>query len=497
MREISFVIILTLLQGYSLQAQKPEAHTDMAWDYLSDYSDEFNTGTLDAAKWNNNVGDWGTWSWEPENAYVKDTVLALQMKHDPHQRGGVNYYFTSGIVQITKKITYGYFEAKIKACQNWPGEAPAFWLYSQGEPTPTEEGGVQYSEIDAVEIFQIVGELKTIEMNLHTRIIKDGELTWIRPGQGYEEMTRNTWEAPWDPRDDYHTYGVMNRKDSIIWYVDGVERGRKANLYWHLPMNVTVSMGLRNPYEKYINGVRTVIETPTSPVGFPTEMYCDYVRVWEAPAQIVVDRDKIAKKEYSPSFPIIFDYAYDAGSGYEIPSDAEGLVLRLQQQDASGAMIKEYKTIDASIAGRVAGESSVTLALPDDILLTSKLPSGHSYVLLAETTSTIGGGTTVTMEEIKDINVTDLVLDVSGEPSTGLAVFPNPATNQLSIRGEIAPDAQFVVYNLLGVEQVRAKLPRQAKNGVSTIDISPLHAGVYLLVVKSSDHSSVIRFAKN
>lgn len=476
-----------------LGAQTPASHPDVLWEFKESHSDEFNTGSLNTDKWNNDVGDWGTWSWEPENAVVKDTVLALQMKHDPHTRGGKDYYFTSGIVRVPEKITYGYFEAKVKACQNWPGAAPAFWLYSQGEPTPTEEGGVQYSEIDAVEIFQIVGELKTIEMNLHARIIKDGELTWIRPGQGYQDITHNSWEAEWDPRDDFHTYGVMNRVDSIIWYVDGVERGRKKNLYWHLPMNVTVSMGLRNPYEKYIDGVRTVVETLESPEGFPTEMYCDYVRSWVAPPQIVADAEGLKAKQFSPTIPIVFDYSYDAGSGFQIPTTASGLILKLQQKNAIGEVLAEYEATDASISGTVAGKSSVTLDLPDDIVLTSDLPEGGYYSLNAEFTNDDEQNNTVLMEEINDIQITDQVLSVQ-DLKTDYQLFPNPSEYDISLVGPFERGTEIVIYDLLGSVLYQSEIHDDIS--AKKIDVSNYPSGLYLCRINARNDSSTLKFEK-
>lgn len=87
------------------------------------------------------------------------------MRQETHSRNGKEFYFKSGIYQSREKVTYGYFEASIKASAKGQGTAPAFWLYSRGEPVPTEEGGVQYCEIDAIEIFQIPNQLKRLEMN--------------------------------------------------------------------------------------------------------------------------------------------------------------------------------------------------------------------------------------------------------------------------------------------------------------------------------------------
>ena len=45
------------------------------WQINPDFSDEFNNATINQTKWNTDVGDWGTWSWEAENAYITENVL--------------------------------------------------------------------------------------------------------------------------------------------------------------------------------------------------------------------------------------------------------------------------------------------------------------------------------------------------------------------------------------------------------------------------------------
>ena len=66
----------------------------------------------------------------------------------------------------------------------------------------------------------------------------------------------------------------------IIWYVDGVEVGRKPNKFWHRPMSVALSLGLRAPYLKWKDN-RLVLDGEVGAGEFPTEMLVDYVRVWE------------------------------------------------------------------------------------------------------------------------------------------------------------------------------------------------------------------------
>jgi beta-glucanase (GH16 family) len=185
--------------------------------------------------------------------------------------------------------TYGYYEARIKGSPLFPGVCPAFWLYSRIEDTLVRPGEVRYSEIDIVEMTQrgdwVEGNERITDHNLHT-ILSNGKAgisgrEWRRPNdERYKESQANEYKAPFDPREDFHTYGCRVTSDTITWYVDGVEVGRKKNDYWHRNMNVALSLGLRAPYARFTKkGLVPVEEQPAS--EFPTSMMVDYVRVWE------------------------------------------------------------------------------------------------------------------------------------------------------------------------------------------------------------------------
>jgi beta-glucanase (GH16 family) len=119
-------------------------------------------------------------------------------------------------------------------------------------------------------------------MNLHLRLAdQKGEVRWLRPNID-PELCANSWIAPWDPRDDFHVYGCHVAKDSITWFIDGKQVAQKPNQYWHLPMNVTLSLGLRHPHIGWVGqDIKPVPQAATSE-GFPTTMEVDYVRVWES-----------------------------------------------------------------------------------------------------------------------------------------------------------------------------------------------------------------------
>ncbi len=484
MKRLNLMLCILVIASVQIFGQQPTSHPTALWELDSEYSDEF-SGTLDQSKWNNNVGDWGTWSWEPENAWVEDTTLVLQMQQKTHTRGGSEYYFNSGIIQNYKTITYGYFEARIKASAKGQGTCPAFWLYSVGQPTPTEEGGVKYSEIDVVEIFQIPNDIKRLEMNLHTRIIEDGVLTWKRPGQGDTELCHNTWLAPWDPRDEYHTYGVLNRVDSIFWYVDGVQRGSKKNYYWHLPMHMTVSMGLRTPYEKYIDGVRTIMPYPDDvpEPGFPTQMYCDYVRMWNTPAYLIADKQKYQESEFHVDSILSFECYWDAGNGYEVLVDEYGgISCTLKEVMINGAIVNEIILVDATGVGNQAGKSTFDFTLAD-LIPTADLPAGHSYVLVPAF-KTSNENTTITIENgIRNITIVDDIsigIPMDQTDKEYIEVYPNPASDKINVRVNNLSDTETLVfiYDITG-SLISSRMLRNDTN--EQIDVSRLSKGLYII----------------
>jgi beta-glucanase (GH16 family) len=70
-------------------------------------------------------------------------------------------------------------------------------------------------------------------------------------------------------------------KDTITWFIDGKEVAKKPNKYWHEPMNITLSLGLRHPHIGWVGQDMQPIPKAATDEGFPTEMEVDWVRVWE------------------------------------------------------------------------------------------------------------------------------------------------------------------------------------------------------------------------
>lgn len=258
-----------------------------AWQLKGAVSDEFNAGEVDVRKWNTAPPSWGPWSWDAKNTFQKDGKLVLQMTHEPHTRkNSPPLFYKSGILRSKMQRTYGYYEVRMKGCSLFPGACPAFWIYSDGKATT---GEVRYCEIDFVELqmnelnreTKVRDSVHEIDMNLHLRLAgKDGNVRWVRPGTD-PALCKNAWTAPWDPREDFHVYGCDVTPETIVWYIDGKEVARKPNQYWHLPMNLTLSLGLRHPHIGWVGMDMKPQPNAATAEGFPTAMEVDYVRVWE------------------------------------------------------------------------------------------------------------------------------------------------------------------------------------------------------------------------
>jgi hypothetical protein len=73
-------------------------------------------------------------------------------------------------------------------------------------------------------------------------------------------------------------YSCLWTTQEIRFFVDGRLLSVEPNSYWHRPMDVVLSLGLRGPLDKI-----------PSADGFPTWAAVDYLRVWGPVAKRVAD----------------------------------------------------------------------------------------------------------------------------------------------------------------------------------------------------------------
>lgn len=238
---------------------RPAVDLPATWTLLQHYSDEFEGGTLDRSKWVDQLKPWGEWTWDTALVRVADGRLRLGMSYEKHLRDGRQLNYRGGIVRsAAPPIRYGYFEARIKAAPRWPGVATAFWLYRN-----TAE---YWTEIDIVEMMQRRTSRTVIDRSLY--VLRGDFVPSLPIRQKY------SWDGGWDPSADFHVFSCLWTPADIRIFVDGQLLAVEPNRYWHRPMDVVLSVGLRAPLNKI----------PSSD-DFPTWMLVDYVRVWGDPTK--------------------------------------------------------------------------------------------------------------------------------------------------------------------------------------------------------------------
>lgn len=400
-------------------AKRPNGYEQgqVRWQLKGNRSDDFTGSQLNTQKWQSAPKSLvvGAWTFDKNNAYLSDGKLNIKVTQDTHVRkfpdvclGGKKVdralYYKSGAVQSYSDGVYGFYEAKIKGVKVFPGLSPAFWLYSDGHPFADRHvvGSVDYSEIDIVELqqadwhgpkFDDADPINVMDHNLHARIVgENGKAVWKRP-KAYPAQQLLRFEAPFDPSEAFHTYAVENRKDRIFWYVDGELVGSKENLYWHRPMHVIFSMGLRRQFIKYNPECQRADPNPASitSVGFPEDatMQVDYVKVWQAQPSVWLEYQATQNSKEALAVTV----HYHGGSGHHLlEHEKSGLTLKLVEKNRKGLVktLRELKNIDV-LEGNNKHGGKVEFSIKTDSLAPSKgLPEGHYYVLIPSFKSSNG-----------------------------------------------------------------------------------------------------------
>lgn len=288
-------------------------NTDGVFTLNPDYSSEFD-GALNNDNFFINEGTQAVWSLERDNIQFEDGILHVIADYAPRvSENGKQLYLASGMVMSKGMTTYGYFEARIKGADLWPGVCPAFWL-TTGDSTPYKltdpENTITYSEVDIIELQQVARDKHIMACNLHTgALIKDengkNRVTRLSAGK-IPKIGRNEFPVEWEAEDDYHIYACENRPDSVIFYIDNQRVAVRPNYYWHLPMYMKISMGIRTPFETYVGGRQAIPITAEEAAegGFPTTTYVDYVRSYTRDYSSFKSSEKLFDRyeaEYEPT----------------------------------------------------------------------------------------------------------------------------------------------------------------------------------------------------
>lgn len=252
--------------------------------YALVFNDEFSGATLNRRKWFtryiyssetlDRLNDENQRYTDGESHQLKGGVLYLTARRNKLSRpSGVNY--ESGMIRSDFTLRYGFLEARVKM-PGGLGVWPAFWLNSD----VSAEG--KLSHPPEIDIFEFVNNGKDDKINgIHSAATKDPE---AETRFSYEHPSFNpriqTYRAPFNFNDGFHTIGAEWTPSEISVYVDGTKLYTR-NFRWiykdgtpagpaHVLLNLAIGGAWAGRY-----GI--------DDAAFPQSMAVDWVRVYQKP----------------------------------------------------------------------------------------------------------------------------------------------------------------------------------------------------------------------
>lgn len=270
--KVRIIFFLISLFVFSLNAQ----NWQLVWE------DDFNGNSLDQSKWIHDIGtgsQYGMWGWgngelqyyQPQNTTLNNGIAKIEVKEEPNgiiDSWSATSYFSSS--KITTKglfnFRYGKVEARIKTIDG-QGFWPAFWMLPSNGSWPCD------GEIDIME--QWGNDYLT---NSTSGAAHLGTCPYSSSTHFYE--TSSSYISSGSYADDFHTYSVIWKEDTITWYVDEIELfSLNPSSYWSIPSQ---SAWPFNANEWYIMINLAITQAgPNSNTVFPNQMEIDYVRVYQ------------------------------------------------------------------------------------------------------------------------------------------------------------------------------------------------------------------------
>ena len=276
--------------------------TTYAQNWQLIWEDDFNGSTLDQSKWVHDIGtgsQYGMWGWgngekqyyQPQNTTLSNGIAKIEVKEESNgildSWGNSSYYSSSKIT--TKGIfdfRYGKVEARLKTIDG-QGFWPAFWMLPTNGSWPCD------GEIDIME--QWGNDYLT---NSTSGAAHLGTCPYSSSTHFYQ--TSSSYISSGSFADDFHTYSVIWKEDTITWYVDEIELfSLNPSSYWSIPSQ---SAWPFNSNEWYLMINLAITQAgPNSNTVFPNQMEIDYVRVYQENLTTIINIDNKNKYTVFPN----------------------------------------------------------------------------------------------------------------------------------------------------------------------------------------------------
>lgn len=246
------------------------------------WEDDFDGNNLDLSKWMHEYGtgsQYNMWGWgngekqyyQSQNTTLSNGIATIEVKEEPggiiDSWGATSYYSSSKI--STKGIfdfRYGKVEARMKTIDG-QGFWPAFWMLPTNGSWPCD------GEIDIME--QWGGNYFT---NGTTGAAHLGTCPYSQSSHFYQNFS--TYISSGSYADEFHTYSVIWKEDTITWYVDDNEIfSINPSSYWSVPSQHDWPF---NSNQWYIMINLAITQSgPNANTVFPNQIQVDYVRVYQ------------------------------------------------------------------------------------------------------------------------------------------------------------------------------------------------------------------------
>ena len=244
------------------------------------WEDNFDGNDLDLSKWIHDYGtgsQYGLFGWgnselqyyQSQNTSVSNGIAKIAVKEELNgiidSWNNASYYSSSKIT--TKGIfdfKYGKVEARIKSVDG-QGFWPAFWMLPSDGSWPCD------GEIDIMEQWG-----NNYLTNGTTGAAHIGTCPYDPSSHFYQNFT--TYISSDSYADDFHTYSVIWKEDTITWYVDDVELFvLNPSSYFSIPSQHNWPFN-SNEWYLMIN-LAITNSGPNVNTVFPNQIEIDYVRV--------------------------------------------------------------------------------------------------------------------------------------------------------------------------------------------------------------------------
>ena len=246
------------------------------------WEDDFDGIDLDLSKWMHEYGtgsQYNMWGWgngekqyyQAQNTTLSNGIATIEVKEEPggiiDSWGATSYYSSSKI--STKGIfdfRYGKVEARMKTIDG-QGFWPAFWMLPTNGSWPCD------GEIDIME--QWGGNYFT---NGTTGAAHLGTCPYSQSSHFYQNFS--TYISSGSYADEFHTYSVIWKEDTITWFVDDNEIfSIDPSSYWSVPSQHDWPF---NSNQWYIMINLAITQGgPNANTVFPNQIQVDYVRVYQ------------------------------------------------------------------------------------------------------------------------------------------------------------------------------------------------------------------------